>query len=409
MEQKEAEKKIFDWVKCVSSKFANANVAIEQFSNQKLGYMADHFLLKIASEDSKVYSRFFVKTFPNTYKILQKYVQQANLFEKEIFIYKILFKEFERYLALLEIDYAPKYFHSIDNEIVILEDLTEGGYQLSNNFDETHITLTLEAIAKFHGDVFAFQKLKSKNMGRPYELIDEYKAELKDGLNRQEEDFVGYKYINAAHKGLLYILEDYYLKRLSKTDFKRKVEETYDDIFVKMGTSREFRNVCCHGDLWAKNIMFLYDTNHKPKTCKLVDFQLNRYTPPAYDLLFFLLHSTKDVDLWSNYYKRYYAFLRNRLESYAIDVESLLTFKELKESCRYMLPPMRLKYVYHVMITAANTSKYMMEVYSDPGLYESLYEDWSGMVRKVFEESKDYRRKVLEEIGKLETLFALES
>lgn len=408
MEQQEAEKKIFDWVKSFSSKYATANVVIEQFSGEKLGYMADHFLLKISTEDSKVFSRFFVKTFPNTYKILQKYVEQANLFEKEIFIYNTLFKQFEKYLAFLELDYAPKFFHSIDNEIVILQDLTDEGYKISKTFDEAHIRLTLEAIAKFHGDALALERFKSEDIGKSYRLNDDFEKELRDGLNRKEEDFVGYKYISAAHKGLLYILEYCELNRSNKNEFRRKLEETYEDIFVKMGTSKEFTNVCCHGDLWAKNIMFSYDSDQRPKTCKLVDFQLNRYTPPAYDLLFFLLHSTGDAHLWNDHFQQYYAFLKARLASHAIDIGSLLTFEELQDSCRYMLPPMRLKYVYHVMITAANSSRYMMEVYSDPGLYESLYEDWSGMVKRVFGESEVYRGRVLGEIEKLESLFLMD-
>lgn len=58
------------------------------------------------------------------------------------------------------------------------------------------------------------------------------------------------------------------------------------------------RNAVVHADLWTNNVMFRYDGVGScgvlpvPVEVALVDFQLVRYTPPAHDLVTFLLYCT---------------------------------------------------------------------------------------------------------------------
>lgn len=54
--------------------------------------------------------------------------------------------------------------------------------------------------------------------------------------------------------------------------------------------SNRYRNVLCHRDIWNNNVMFRYETTDNahignPIHAVLIDYQICRYMPPAFDLL----------------------------------------------------------------------------------------------------------------------------
>lgn len=397
---------------------ASFNIKLEQYSQEKLGYLADHFLLTATSKccDNPLKQSFFVKTFPKaTYEVMKKYVQQANVFAKEIFVYELYIPAVKKYLQSVEsIEFAPKYFGSKTGEVVVLENLKNQDYKLANSeiLDVAHIQLALKTLAQYHAVSLAYEEVRTASSadGTQFKITDEFPEEFKDGINRKDEDFTGYQYLKAAHKGVLTLIDILPQKKLTKKEFKIKVNKTFEDIFVLLSTSVKYRNVLCHGDLWYKNIMFQYE-NDKLTKCKLIDFQLIRYSPPANDVLFFLLHSSNSNNLNFDYYLRiYYDFLKESLDNYNIKVEKILPRNQFKDTCEIFLPPLKLKHVYHNSLSAANCTDYMKNAYSDPELYtKTLFHDRSEMITYLIHTDESYKKKMIVEIEALEYIFTLNS
>lgn len=362
--------------------------------------MADHLLLYIdvAVNDNVNRFRFFVKIFPETtYPVMKKYIQQSNLFNKEIFVYNILMPRLKATFAATDIfDAIPQCFYARNN-MLILEDLSHKGYQMCTleHFNETHIKLTLETVASLHAISIAYEETISRTSKKHYSLVNEFPEELKDGINRNGEDFTGYWYLQAAHKGLLRALD--FLP--TTTDFKGQLNEAFHDIFEILNVHKTYQNVFSHGDLWPMNILFQYEHN-VPKSCKLVDFQLMRYTPPAHDVLYFLLHILKTKNL-ENYLHFYYTKLSQHLKCYEFDLNVILPLKEFHSTCNLLLPPLKLKHTYQAMLHYAN-STYMQDIYKNGELYKKcLFEDRSEMVEHMLLTDDGYRevvRGLLEEL-----------
>lgn len=357
--------------------------------------MADHLLLSIDVDvnGNKHGFRFFVKKFPETtFAILQKYIEESRLFPKEIFVYGVLIPR------LKDAAFSAKTFpccYYIEEDTIILEDLSEKGYKICtvDCFDDAHIELTLQVIASLHAASIAYEECISSRKTKPYTLINDFPEELRDGINRNDEDFTGYLYLKAAHNGLLRAVD---LLHFNKNNFKAHLNKIFNDIFVVLTTSRKYKNVFNHGDLWHMNILFKYE-NNIPKFCKLVDFQLVRYAPPANDVLYFLLHALKGnvsrLQL-QRYLLFYYEKLTQHLRDHGFDLNRMLPVEEFQITCNLLLPSLKLKHSYQVMLQYANQT-YMKHIYRDSELYRKcLFEDRSEMVEQMVATDDGYRKVV---------------
>lgn len=109
-----------------------------------------------------------------------------------------------------------------------------------------------------------------------------------------------------------------------------------------MNCTNQFRSVIVHRDLWFNNILFKFtekdDQFANPTDCVLVDFQLARYLPPAFDFvcaLYLLTNRMQRKCSTDTYIEHYYESLQRKLISFGLNGHSLLPRMEFERSLTY--------------------------------------------------------------------------
>lgn len=106
--------------------------------------------------------------------------------------------------------------------------------------------------------------------------------------------------------------------------------------------SQTLRNVLCHRDSWDRNIFWELNDFDEAIACRIVDFQLTRYSPPAIDVLTFLYNNFETPQQRSKLLKDlllyYYQSLRESLKRLRLP-DNLITPTEFDEDCQRALLP----------------------------------------------------------------------
>lgn len=119
-------------------------------------------------------------------------------------------------------------------------------------------------------------------------------------------------------------------------------DELVSPVYEMVKPSSKHRNVFCHQDLWAGNIMFKFaqengdDNLAKPISCVLMDYQFARYLPPVADVLMFILMTTRLDNRRKHllsYYRYYYDCLCMELEKHKLIADDILSWKAFQSSC----------------------------------------------------------------------------
>ncbi|XP_063972604.1 uncharacterized protein LOC135160212 [Diachasmimorpha longicaudata] len=247
---------------------------VTNYSSEKLGFLGSHRYLKILvkedhGEDSEREVSCFVKALPMDSPLQLLYAQESRTFEKEAAF-------FTKIAPLMTTDssgpsWCPRCYLVKDNAL-IFEDLGIQDFKMRDKlFDEVVIKSGLRALANLHSASLRAER----RMGKLFKDIfpeDLYEVAFVKSVDKRRKWFLAG--VNVA----ISVAEDMGLD-------PSKLLETFDRIFEAMETSKSKINVISHGDLWGNNLLF---NDQKPPECKLVDFQLFRYSPVGHDLAQFL-------------------------------------------------------------------------------------------------------------------------
>lgn len=168
-----------------------------------------------------------------------------------------------------------------------MPDLSVKGYGLrsfSEYLDLDHIQCTVKSMAKFHAAITNY--LTEKNFDTSQIPGFEYCL--------HDPTFWDSPWLKAAAKLTVNFLKEFSDK------FKNCIEHSGGNVmqlFIKACDSlmevNGTLNILIHKDLWVNNIMFKYKGN-MPTNAVLIDFQLARYAPPAFDLMVLLYLTTSN-------------------------------------------------------------------------------------------------------------------
>lgn len=240
------------------------------------GYMGQYFTLKTtvacprSPTDRRVYN-FFTKIPPPASSPQYDWNLEYGSFRKEVELYTTVFPEV---LHGLEKRSIPECFLGQGNDIIVLEDMSEGGYVMTDKFvpfDLAHCLVIVRTLAKFHAKSIIYEELNGRSLHDEFShCMHETLWPMREGMSRRMFD--------AAVKGvesLIDLMEE--IDEQGRARFKRRIADMSRDHPKKLSPSVRFKNVLCHGDLWANNILFKYGDDGKPVACCLIDFQLARW------------------------------------------------------------------------------------------------------------------------------------
>jgi len=219
------------------------------------------------------------------------YLEETGFFTKETMLYHSLIP------VLLEhssIAWVPQSYLTKDNCCIVLENLKD--HKIFSNkqliFDYEHLKVAAETTAKFHASSVIMEEKTGRKLTENYaEMLKEVAYPREEGCIRRCGLENGIKVLSE----LIKMIPKYEEPSTMQT-IQRKFPDTMRRIYDFVETSSKYRNVFNHGDLWVNNFMFDYGEDGKPNECKLVDFQLGRYSPPAVDLVQTIyINSTKEL------------------------------------------------------------------------------------------------------------------
>lgn len=378
--------------------FKISNVSLKPYSNDVDGFLGVHMLLKIEveRENETRILRFFVKSPPINNEAFLDLALTSNSFGKEIFVYTDFCEKAKELLLRVDSDFLPKFFFA-SNDLIILEDLTEKGFVAKGDkIEKAHVELALEKLAKFHSISLGIEEYQTRKQGAPYNLRDDYKDLLSEALFPEDENLIAYKYNVTSMKAIHYLIEFLPKHKISTDMFRRGFEEEIEGFFAVFNEDNHFRKVCCHGDLWRNNMMFKYEKGNL-LDCVFVDFQLNRYAPPAHDVTF-LIYQISDKNLFRKHYQhfldKYYQCLTEELLKIDLDITDVLPLQEFEETCKLHLRITKLIKAFYSTMLASSQKTCQKIMGNSKTAYDFLFVERRPYCKKLFETEPNYKETI---------------
>nr|CAI5824047.1 unnamed protein product [Callosobruchus analis] len=368
------------------------NYTILPFSDEVVGFLAQHFRLIIESVDwlgIQHKQSFFMKCLPQANEAQRDYVQKMNIFEKEGLLYKNLISEFLGYASQ---SFAPKCYFYKTNEYLILEDLASENFQVNNlgYWTLDCAKAAINTIARFHAGSIIFEEKRS-SIEKPFRINEHYPIEVQERGFVFGESEIRYKWLLNVCQCLKNFCAVY-----GKDDtISRKLE---DYIFSEKGfriairPSRKFRNVICHDDLWSNNVLF-----NEKGDCRIVDFQLTRYSHPMMDILLLLYVNLEGSILNSNIMgliEHYYEIMAEELNFHGLHIEELMPKEKLFNSVvEYALPALLESCIYGTNVfLSKEISSYIMSSFEELERF-NLYDRWY-FVKKELKDNPKFKERI---------------
>lgn len=367
------------------------------------GYLGQYYNVRVTvrlDDDTTIKTlNFFVKTLPPTDSPQYQFILRYDTFNKEIYIYTDVIRHMGVGNGFKWL--AECYFCKRDS-VIVLENAKLEGYVLHDKhvpFDESHCVLTMKALSNFHSRSFILEEKKLRNTGRT--IHDLYGHLLNEVLFTEDES--SRRIVRQSVNAIFFFIDmDDRLNDEDKEKLKRRVNAWYTVFPNLLIPSSRYRNVICHRDLWANNIMFKHDSNGTPLGCYLIDFQTVRYCPPAMDVvlsLYFTTDRTIRDRHFESFLKIYHDTLRQVLNEEGLDVEECLSWMSFRNSC-YEARKIAVFFAMINLQLMLMPTEAAEEFMGSPEDFEMfLYGDKrTELVRDQYEKVEPYRNRIRENV-----------
>ncbi|XP_023289041.1 uncharacterized protein LOC105696161 [Orussus abietinus] len=309
--------------------------------NKGYGFLGAYFnvtaMVSVEDNANVEELRFFAKTPPPPESTLGTFLERCDGFNKEINVYDELIPHMG--VGSGGKWYVDCYFCKKDR-IIVMEDITVLGYVMPDKYkplDFQHTALMLKAIARLHSRSLILDERLHLNGQSIWNLYGEKLGEV---IFRKDNSAL--RMLDATLMGINRIIEEVgRIKEFNSHEvdvLKKRVKTWSYKMSHLLSPSAKYRNVICHRDIWANNLMFKYGADGNPQGCCLIDFQLFRYSPPAIDVEL-SLHVNTDRrtrdEYYDNFIRIYYTELTEALAEEGLDEKHCLPWEIFKETRQF--------------------------------------------------------------------------
>ncbi|XP_065075770.1 uncharacterized protein LOC135699433 [Ochlerotatus camptorhynchus] len=376
--------------------------SVEGFSSTLDGFLAEHYALRVnvrcanyPPDQSDRKLSFFVKALPQRNPCLVEYLESIGTFRKEITLFEEVLPRIQK--AVDGRNFVAKVFLTRGNGLIVMENLKVGGYDIvtGNNglLDGFQLRKAMDALASLHAGSMILEKQEGKSLMElfPGVLDENAWIDCENSVRWKDVENVIYFWCEVVK------FSEKNPTRLSVilSDLPKTIRRIYE--YVK--PSSQFRNALCHGDLWNNNLMFR-SLAGIVDDCILVDFQMSRYVPPAYDLNLLIGLSTFRIFRKQHFealVMDYFVSLRKLLAPHEIDVPR----EAFMESCKFYRSPG----IIHTCLISPEVllpQSYLQQVVSQPDTSCGFMpKSKVSICLKAFQVDIPYRNRLLDMLDEL--------
>ncbi|KAM7353570.1 uncharacterized protein ACRADG_005576 [Cochliomyia hominivorax] len=382
------------------------NFKIKKCSSDLLGFMGDYYKLELEAEinrKEKVQRSYFIKTLPLNNPFHRDECERKGYFVKESGIYENILPNIQKYA--LDSLYPKAYLTR--NDIMVLEDFTLPEKRLKQLklhevYTEKHNKLFLKHLAQLHAASLAWEIREGVNMGQQFShILQEVQ------LTPKNEWYV------TGIKSIVFLAQQHprYQYQEASDFINNKLFNILLNIEDFTKPSDKLHNVFCHRDSWDRNIFWELNADNELIACRIVDFQLTRYSPPAIDVLYFLYNSFESpqerTKLLKDLLQFYFNALKENLKRLELP-ENLITPEEFQQDCqRALLPVLTVRGICEPLMKLPEGWSQTMRQKEPETFDRYMNSDRSDMFARVAAEDPTYMDKVYLAIQELLEYFNL--
>lgn len=258
---------------------------LQQFHSCPNGFLAEHYELEVNIEftekgQTEPFS-FFVKCLPVENPTLARYLKEIRGFHKETHVLTDIIPAIQQHIPWRTI--APVVYCTKELNLIVMNNLKTAGFAVitreSGLLECSFIRQALETLACLHAGSLVLEEKCGQHLTELFPNVLEENAWVNTPTSTRK--------IDVANVIKLYMelvkLCDKWQGSQEKT-ILAELPALFRTIYNYTVPSKRFRNCLNHGDLWCNNIMFNCNQRGNPTACILVDYQMSRYVPPAYDI-----------------------------------------------------------------------------------------------------------------------------
>uniref|UniRef100_A0A182LS85 CHK kinase-like domain-containing protein n=1 Tax=Anopheles culicifacies TaxID=139723 RepID=A0A182LS85_9DIPT len=376
---------------------------LEPFSPCPEGFLADHYALKVTIEtngQTEEYN-FFAKCLPTDNPVLSSYLEEMGSFHKESSVLQRMVGAIQRLCPWRTV--APRVIFAKGEKILIMNNLKSAGYAIvkrqSGLLEVPFIQQALETLACLHGGSIVLEEQQGKRLPELFPNVLKENGWVQTPTSTRVKDVAN---VIKLYTELVKICDHWQGAR--KQTILEHIAPLIRRIYSYVEPSHEFRNCLNHGDLWCNNIMFKCNEQGQPTGCALVDYQLSRYVPPAYDINLLLYLTTSRQQREANLpslLDHYYKCFSEMLERNQLQVGDIYPREAFLRCCeRYRLAGLIHSTIISGEVTLPN--RFLEEIFGDLQTTASFMPDKKVWVCvKAFQADELYRKHLIELMDEL--------